>query len=84
MIVPHRHVEIPFKLNYEERSEVSEALSSVKSRFDFKNANGFTVGWNVGATAGQTVFHAHLHVFARFKGEPSEVFGIHSLLRNQN
>jgi diadenosine tetraphosphate (Ap4A) HIT family hydrolase len=82
MIVPHRHVEIPFKLNYEERSEVSEALSSVKSRFDFKNANGFTVGWNVGAVAGQDVFHTHLHVIAQFSGELSEGLGNYALFRH--
>ena len=79
MIVPHRHVETPFELNYEEWSEVSEALSIVKSRFDSENADGFTVGWNVGAVAGQDVFHAHLHGIARFSGETSEGLGIHAL-----
>ena len=82
MIVPHRHVETPFELNCEEWSEISEALSIVKSRFDTEKVDGFTVGWNVGAVAGQDVFHAHLHVIARFSGEPSEGLGIHALFRH--
>ncbi|MCH2165855.1 MAG: HIT domain-containing protein [Marinovum sp.] len=82
MIVPHRHIESPFELNAEEWSEISEAMAFVKTRFDKENADGFTIGWNVGSVAGQDVFHAHLHVIARFKGEPSEGFGIHALFRS--
>ncbi|MFW2588532.1 HIT family protein [Sagittula sp. SSi028] len=81
MIVPHRHIETPFDLNAQEWSEISEALAFVKASFDKGRADGFTVGWNVGAAAGQDVFHAHLHVIARFKGDPSEGLGIHALFR---
>ncbi|MDG1530130.1 MAG: HIT domain-containing protein [Paracoccaceae bacterium] len=80
MIVPYRHIETPFCLNADEWAEIGEALNIARKHLEPANPNGFTVGWNVGATAGQTVFHAHLHVFARFKGEPTEGFGIHSLL----
>lgn len=56
MIVPHRHIESPFELNAEEWSEISEALAFIKTRFDNESADGFTIGWNAGAVAGQDVF----------------------------
>jgi diadenosine tetraphosphate (Ap4A) HIT family hydrolase len=84
MVVPHRHIETPFELNHEEWSEIGEALAFVKRRFSKNSADGFTIGWNVGAVAGQEVFHAHLHVIARFAGEPSEGLGIHALFRSTN
>lgn len=31
--------------------------------------DGYNVGFNDGAAAGQTVFHAHLHVIPRFDGD---------------
>ena len=30
---------------------------------------GFNIGWNCGAAAGQSVFHAHCHLIPRKKGE---------------
>ena len=82
MIVPYRHIETPFELNAEEWAEIGAALNFVKARFDAVGAAGYTVGWNVGASAGQDVLHAHLHVIARFAGEPSEGLGIHAQFRS--
>ena len=33
------------------------------------NPDGFNLGVNCGETAGQTVFHAHIHVIPRYKGD---------------
>ena len=44
----------------ERRKVIFEADSSVL---------GFNVGINSGAVAGQTVFHAHLHLIPRRKGD---------------
>jgi ATP adenylyltransferase len=30
---------------------------------------GFNIGWNCGEVAGQTVFHAHVHLIPRRKGD---------------
>ncbi|MDG2339574.1 MAG: HIT domain-containing protein [Paracoccaceae bacterium] len=81
MIVPHRHVETPYELNGDEWSEIGTALEFVKGQFSNSDVDGYTVGWNVGEVAGQDVFHAHLHVIARFSGEPSEGFGIRALIK---
>ncbi|WIV52336.1 HIT family protein (plasmid) [Marivivens sp. LCG002] len=82
IIVPHRHIETPFELSAEEWSEIGDALAFVKDRLDKKCAKGYAIGSNVGAVAGQDVFHAHLHVIGRFKGERSEGLGIHTLFRS--
>ena len=82
MIVPYRHIETPFDLEIEEWAEMNEALSVTKRHLENANPDGFTLGWNVGGVAGQDVFHAHLHVIARFSGEHSEGLGIHALFRS--
>jgi ATP adenylyltransferase len=44
----------------EQRKAIFEADSSVL---------GFNVGINVGAVAGQTIFHAHMHLIPRREGD---------------
>ncbi|MEP1209981.1 MAG: HIT family protein [Rhizobiaceae bacterium] len=83
IIVPHRHIDTPFELNSKEWVETGEALAFIKARLSDAGADGFTIGWNVGAVAGQDVFHAHMHVIGRFAGEPSEDVGIHGLFRSR-
>ena len=34
-----------------------------------KSVDGFNIGINVGATAGQTVFHVHVHLIPRRIGD---------------
>ena len=44
--------------------------------------DGYNVGWNCGATGGQEVFHAHLHVLPRFVQEPLAGKGIRAFLKS--
>jgi diadenosine tetraphosphate (Ap4A) HIT family hydrolase len=37
--------------------------------------DGYNIGINVGAAAGQTVFHLHVHVIPRYKGDVKEPRG---------
>ncbi len=76
MIIPKRHVEAPFELNAAEWSEMPDALQFAKEQLSALAPEGFTVGWNVGAVAGQTVAHAHCHVMARFKGDAADGTGL--------
>lgn len=81
LIVPFRHVVTPFELNSAEWADLGNALQAAKSLLDRFRPSGWTIGWNVGAIAGQDVFHAHLHVIARFANEPTAGRGIHALFR---
>jgi diadenosine tetraphosphate (Ap4A) HIT family hydrolase len=40
-----------------------------------ENVCGFNVGINIGETAGQTVFHAHVHLIPRRKGDVNDPRG---------
>lgn len=82
IIVPHRHIATPFELNDMEWAELGAALDVARAQLARFEPAGWTIGWNVGAVAGQDVFHAHLHVIARFEGEATRGRGIHALFRN--
>lgn len=82
IIVPIRHVETPFDMKPAEWSDMADALNFVRNRLAAAEPDGYTIGWNVGSSAGQDVFHAHLHVIARFKNETSAGVGIHGLFRS--
>lgn len=81
IVVPFRHVETPFELTPNEWRDLGVALALARERLATFRPDGFTIGWNVGAVAGQEVFHAHLHVIARFAGEASAGRGLHAALR---
>lgn len=80
IVVPIRHVETPFELQANEWVDLGRMLDIAKGHLSSVRPDGYTIGWNVGAAAGQDVFHVHLHVIARFKGEKSVGRGLHAVL----
>lgn len=70
MVIPFRHIANPFELNPDEWLGTFDMLTRAKVHLVPAAPDGYTIGWNVGATAGQTVGHAHLHIIARFADEP--------------
>ena len=71
LIVPKEHadgiIDVPSSaLAY--MAEVAQLIVRAIKRTDLK-ADGFNLQSNTGEAAGQTVFHLHLHVIPRFKGE---------------
>jgi diadenosine tetraphosphate (Ap4A) HIT family hydrolase len=71
ILVPREHRETPFDLSREEHAATFELLQKIKARMDRElEPDGYNLGWNCGATAGQEVFHSHLHVIPRFSSEP--------------
>ena len=76
-IVPLAHRSSPFELHKEEWEAVHDLLLAAKHVIDERwKPDGYTIGWNVGAAAGQEVLHAHLHVIPRFADEPCVGRGI--------
>jgi HKD family nuclease len=76
LIAPTRHVATWEDLASEEKSSawaaVDQAMTVIRSRHA---PDGFNVGFNLGAAAGQTVFHFHLHVIPRYTGDVSDPKG---------
>lgn len=76
LIVPHRHVSDFFDLTLEERSAIFELVDETKTLLDKEyQPDGYNIGINVGESAGQTVWHVHVHVIPRYKGDMKEPRG---------
>jgi histidine triad (HIT) family protein len=89
IIVPVRHAETVFDLTEDEVAATFRMLARVKEWLDSGQLSGHTpdgynVGWNAGAVAGQEVFHAHLHVIPRFAQEPLAGQGIRAHLKGDH
>jgi superfamily II DNA or RNA helicase/diadenosine tetraphosphate (Ap4A) HIT family hydrolase len=70
LLVTRRHVADWFEAADEERSALTQTLSLVKAEVERRYApDGFNVGVNVGAASGQTIFHLHVHLIPRYKGD---------------
>lgn len=84
VIVPVRHLETAFDLSEAEVLATFRLLAAVKAWLDERVApDGYNLGWNCGATAGQEVQHAHLHVIPRFRQEPLAGQGIRAHLKSE-
>ena len=84
VIVPRAHRPSVFDLTQEEIASAFSLLAEVRSFLDGEHEpQGYNVGWNCGAVAGQTVFHAHLHVIPRYAGEPHAGKGIRHWLKQE-
>jgi len=74
LIVPKRHVVSLFDATKEEMSSIGDLLRTVKVQLDEQfHPDGYNVGINIGAAAGQTVFHLHVHVIPRYHGDAGSV-----------
>ena len=70
LIIPRRHVGSFFDLESDERAELLALLCQAKVVADKEfSPQGYNIGINDGAAAGQTVPHLHLHLIPRFEGD---------------
>lgn len=71
LIIPKRHVADYFDLSEAERSDIQTLLLKHKQLIEQvdNTVSGFNIGVNVGASAGQTVFHVHTHLIPRRDGD---------------
>lgn len=76
LLVPKRHVSSWFEATAEEQQELFEAIQVARTEIEQAHEpNGFNVGINVGAAAGQTVPHLHVHVIPRYSGDMADPRG---------
>lgn len=76
LVIPKKHCPDYFDLTFREQSACIYMLNTVKQILQSKfNPDGFNIGLNIGADAGQTVPHVHIHVIPRYKGDVEEPRG---------
>ena len=65
-----------FELSQAEKESLSFTIDKAKELIEQKNKpDGYNIGMNCGASAGQTIFHFHCHVIPRYKGDMDEPEG---------
>lgn len=70
LIITHAVREDYFALTQDEQQALPKALEAAKQIVLTKySPDGFNIGMNCGATAGQTVFHFHCHLIPRYNGD---------------
>lgn len=70
LIVPKRHIAGFFEATPAELAALNELAFAVKEILDARyRPDGYNIGINAGAAAGQTIFHLHLHIIPRYRGD---------------
>jgi diadenosine tetraphosphate (Ap4A) HIT family hydrolase len=70
LIVPRRLVATWFEATREEQIALLDGIEAAKQAIEQRTRpQGYNIGINVGAAAGQTVFHLHVHVIPRYEGD---------------
>ena len=71
LFIPKRHVLDYFGLTQAEVNAINQLIHSQKAYLDGidKTINGYNIGMNCGETAGQSVWHCHVHLIPRRKGD---------------
>lgn len=76
LVIPRRHIGSFFELSDAERTCMVELLAQAKAELDLSfQPDGFNIGINDGAAAGQTVPHLHLHLIPRYLGDAPDPRG---------
>lgn len=77
LFIPKRHVETYFELYQPELNSLNILMAEVKIQLSKNDGTitGFNIGVNNGADAGQTIFHCHIHLIPRRKGDMADPRG---------
>ena len=77
LIVPKRHVQTYFELNYEEIQSCNELILKTKEKIlkQDSSVKGFNIGTNAGKVAGQSIMHCHIHLIPRREGDVEDPQG---------
>ncbi|MGM0901837.1 MAG: HIT family protein [Bacillota bacterium] len=69
LIITKRHIQDYFDTNQEEKLAIQALLDECKTMLDDAfSPDGYNIGMNCGEAAGQTIFHLHVHLIPRYKG----------------
>ncbi len=82
LVISKRHVASIWEMRAEEYIDAFNLIGQVKDILQKQfEPEGFNVGVNCGEAAGQTVFHAHIHIIPRYTGDvPSPRGGVRNII----
>jgi diadenosine tetraphosphate (Ap4A) HIT family hydrolase len=85
LVIPKRHVASIWEMTTEEYTDAFKLVGKVKDILQQKfGPQGFNVGVNCGKAAGQTVFHAHIHLIPRYTGDvPNPRGGVRNIISSK-
>ena len=71
LIIPKRHMADYFSIDETEKKDTDDLIIQLKNSILAKDhsVTGFNLGVNIGESAGQTIFHAHIHLIPRRNGD---------------
>ncbi|WP_373852152.1 HIT family protein [Bradyrhizobium sp.] len=71
LVLPFRHAETYFDLTDDELGAANDLLRRLRDDITKADASveGFNIGANVGVVSGQSIFHCHIHLIPRRKGD---------------
>ena len=76
LVISRRHVSDYFDLSVAEKQACWDLVDEMKQKLETQhNPAGWNIGINTGAVAGQTVFHVHVHLIPRYKGDMEDPRG---------
>jgi diadenosine tetraphosphate (Ap4A) HIT family hydrolase len=76
LIIPKRHIVSLFEASIEEQMSLLDLLAKAHAQLlEEENPDGFNIGINDGAAAGQTVMHLHIHLIPRYSGDTDDPRG---------
>ncbi|TFH67608.1 HIT domain-containing protein [Gammaproteobacteria bacterium LSUCC0057] len=77
LVIPKRHVADYFDLEQPELNAINQLITNQKLTLesDDSTIEGFNIGINCGEVAGQTIFHCHVHLIPRRKGDVEQPKG---------
>ena len=85
LVIPKRHVPTIWDLSADEYRDAFNLVRQVTQLIQMQfEPQGINVGANCGEAAGQTVFHAHIHIIPRYSGDvPNPRGGIRNIIPGQ-
>lgn len=76
LLIPFRHVADWFDLTPQEQRALLDLAAEGRALLQReRRPDGFNLGVNCGAAAGQSIFHVHLHLIPRYAGDMAEPLG---------
>lgn len=77
LVLPYRHAPTYFDLTGAELAAANDLLRRLRADILETDpaVEGFNVGANIGVVSGQTIFHCHIHLIPRRKGDVPEPLG---------